>query len=59
MFCEYGVSEFSAINYCKKYAQSDFTEKEIEITVKVLISVEVLRLSTLKITLRLMQLNLI
>ena len=34
MFCEYGVSEFSAINYCKKYAQSDFTEKEIEITVK-------------------------
>lgn len=34
MFCEYGVSEFSAINYCKQYAQKDFTDKEIETTVK-------------------------
>lgn len=34
LFCEYGVSEFSAINYCRKYSQNDFTDKEIEITVK-------------------------
>lgn len=33
-FCEYGVSEHSAITYCLQLAQPDFQQREIETTVK-------------------------
>lgn len=33
-FCEYGVSEHTALNYCMQYAQDDFTAREIQNTVK-------------------------
>jgi hypothetical protein len=32
-FCEYGVSQFSAINYCLQFQNKDFNSKEIETTV--------------------------
>jgi len=33
-FCEYGVSEFNAINYLSQYVGNDFTQNELENTVK-------------------------